>query len=280
MSLFLNVDRNLAGRDFVVGDLHGHLQQLNKQLREVAFDPACDRLFCLGDLVDRGPDSESLLAMVDQKTYFGILGNHEAMMIAGSENPETALRHRANGGDWFYRLPQAQQQYLVSQVRRWPWAIELDAGGRHIGLIHANVLGGSWPRTLRALAVIEESWSSGVSLEEDERVANTAEQFLWDRSLASQLYRRLLGLGDAKRTPAEYRRLFLERLDTIAQAEPKALAPFRIDGIDALYLGHNFVPRPVAVGNCHFLDTYRGEEGERLALVCLSESPGTTEPLS
>jgi hypothetical protein len=256
------------------------LQQLSEQLREVAFDPACDRLFCLGDLVDRGPDSESLLAMVDQKTYFGILGNHEAMMIAGFENPETADRHRANGGEWFYRLPQAQRQHLVSQVRRWPWAIELDAGGQRVGLIHANVLGGSWPRTRRALAAIEEAWSVGASLEENERVASTSEQFLWDRSLASQLYRHLLGLGETKRTLAEYKRLFLERLDTIAQAEPEALTPFRIEGIEALYLGHNFVPRPTAVGNCHFLDTYRGEEGERLALVCVSKSPRTTEPLS
>ncbi|MBB3060065.1 metallophosphoesterase [Microbulbifer rhizosphaerae] len=280
MSMFLKVDRNLAGRDFVVGDVHGHLQQLHEQLQEVAFDPARDRLFCLGDLVDRGPDSELLLAMVDQKSYFGILGNHEAMMIAGFENPETADRHRANGGEWFYRLPRAQRQHLVSQVRRWPWAIELDADGRRIGLIHANILGGSWPRTLRALTAIEEAWSAGASLEDNERVASTAEQFLWDRFLASQLYRRLLGLGDAKRTLAEYKRLFLERMSTITHAKPDALAPFRIEGIEALYLGHNFVPKPVVVGNCHFLDTYRGEEGERLALMCVSESPRTTEPLS
>jgi len=275
--MLLKVDRNLAGRDFVVGDVHGHLQQLHEQLQEVAFNPSHDRLFCLGDLVDRGPDSKALLALIDQKTYFSILGNHEAMMIAGFENPETVPRHRANGGEWIYKLAPAQRQHLVSQIRHWPWAIELDTGGRKVGLIHANVLGGSWPRTLRALATIEEAWSAGASLEEDERVASIAEQFLWDRSLASRLYRRVLEMGEAKRTLAEYKRLFLERLDTLDQAEPKALASFQIDGIDALYLGHNFVPTPVTVGNCHFLDTYRGEEGEQLALVCVNESPRIME---
>nr|WP_081475656.1 metallophosphoesterase [Microbulbifer agarilyticus] len=273
MSMFLNVDRNLVGRDFVVGDVHGHLQQLHAQLQEVAFDTSLDRLFCLGDLVDRGPDSEALLEMIDQHTFFSVSGNHEAMMIAGFENPETAAKHRTNGGEWFYTLPLDQRQHLVNQVRHWPWAIELDTGSRRIGLIHANVLGGSWSRTQRALAAIEEAWSAGASLEEDERMASAAEQFLWDRSLARQLYRCLLGLGDAKRTLVEYKRLFLERLDTIDLAKPETLAPFQISGIEALYLGHNFVPKPVAVGNCHFLDTYRGAQGERLALVCVNEFP-------
>ncbi|MBN8431570.1 metallophosphoesterase [Microbulbifer salipaludis] len=271
MSLFLKIDRNLTGRDFVVGDVHGHLQQLLTQLQEVTFDTSLDRLFFLGDLVDRGPDSEALLAMIDQQTFFSVAGNHEAMMIAGFENPETAARHRANGGEWFYMLPRAQRQHLVSQVRRWPWAIELDTGRQCIGLVHANVIGGSWPRTQLALTAIEEAWSADISLENDERMASAAEQFLWDRSLASQLYRHLLGLGNAKRTLAEYKRLFLEHLDTIDHAQPEALAPFQISGIDALYLGHNFVPRPVSVGNCYFLDTYRGEGGEQLALICVSE---------
>ncbi|WP_288131585.1 metallophosphoesterase [Microbulbifer sp.] len=270
MSLILRVGRNFSGRDFVIGDVHGHLHQLQAQLDAVAFDLSRDRLFCLGDVIDRGPASESLLALIDQKTYFSILGNHEAMMITGVENPETIPRHRANGGDWFYMLPEHQRLRLVHQVRKWPWAIELDAGGRDIGLIHANVLEDSWPRTLCALATMEEKWSKGAPLEAGVP-ADMARQLLWDRSLARQLYRRVLGLGDEKRTPSEYKRLFLEGMDSIPQADPSALAPFRIDGLDTLYLGHNYVPRPIAVGNCHFLDTYRGEEDERLALICVNQ---------
>lgn len=278
MSLILRVDRNRSGRDFVVGDVHGHLHQLQAQLDAVDFDRSCDRLFCLGDIVDRGPASESLLALIDQKAYFSILGNHEAMMIAGFENPETIPRHRANGGDWFYALPEHQRQRFVHQVRSRPWAIELHAGDRRIGLIHANALDGNWPRTLRALAAMEEKWSKGASLEE-EPLAGKAKQVLWDRSLARQLYRHVLGLGEVKRTPDEYKQLFLERIDTIPQAQPSTLTPFLIDGIDALYLGHNYVPRPIDVGNCHFLDTYRGEEDERLALICVNQPPETEPPV-
>ncbi|WP_444900120.1 hypothetical protein ACJJIX_01990 [Microbulbifer sp. VAAC004] len=89
--------------------------------------------------------------------------------------------------------------------------------------------------------------------------------------LAKQLYQHQLGMGDAKRTMAEYKRLFRERLDTIHSADLKSLAPFKIKGIDALFLGHNFVPKGVTVGNCHFMDSYRGEPGEEMTLVCLNE---------
>ena len=102
------------GRDFVVGDVHGHSQQLHAQLQEIAFDPSLGRLFCLQDLVDRSPDSETQLALIDQKTIFSVTGNHEAMMLAGFENPESAPKHRANGGEWFYRLSQVQRRDIVN----------------------------------------------------------------------------------------------------------------------------------------------------------------------
>jgi hypothetical protein len=87
MSIFLHVNKNATGRDYIVGDIHGHLDQLDRQLKKITFNPSHDRLFCLGDLVDRGPHSKSLLARIDQKTYFSTLGNHEAMMIAGFKGP-------------------------------------------------------------------------------------------------------------------------------------------------------------------------------------------------
>ena len=45
---------NDLGRDFIIGDLHGHWSVLERLLEEVSFDKAKDRLFSVGDLVDRG----------------------------------------------------------------------------------------------------------------------------------------------------------------------------------------------------------------------------------
>ncbi len=46
-------EKNNVGDDFVVGDIHCQFNQLNRQLYEIGFDPKKDRLFAVGDLIDR-----------------------------------------------------------------------------------------------------------------------------------------------------------------------------------------------------------------------------------
>ena len=48
---------NALGKDYVVGDLHGCFDLLQRLLHEVEFNKVTDRLFSVGDLIDRGQDS-------------------------------------------------------------------------------------------------------------------------------------------------------------------------------------------------------------------------------
>lgn len=73
---------NTVGRDYVVGDLHGCLNMLETLLSVVGFDTKVDRLFSVGDLVDRGPDSPGCLALLEKDWFYPVLGNHDAMLIA------------------------------------------------------------------------------------------------------------------------------------------------------------------------------------------------------
>ena len=41
----LKIPYNNAGHDYVIGDLHGCYDLLEKLLEQVNFDPRCDRLF-------------------------------------------------------------------------------------------------------------------------------------------------------------------------------------------------------------------------------------------
>ena len=50
-------ERNESGRDLVVGDIHGMFPHLSALLAQLEFDESRDRLFSVGDLVDRGPAS-------------------------------------------------------------------------------------------------------------------------------------------------------------------------------------------------------------------------------
>ena len=59
----LRLPTNKAGRDFVLGDLHGTTDLLRALREHVAFDPKKDRLFSVGNLIDRGEDSPGGLAL-------------------------------------------------------------------------------------------------------------------------------------------------------------------------------------------------------------------------
>src|SRR3546814_9235683 len=78
---FLRVPANPAGRDVAVGDIHGHFSRLRQALDEFGFDPAHDRLFSVGDLVDRGHESESFMQWLDQPWFYTVQGNHEDYAI-------------------------------------------------------------------------------------------------------------------------------------------------------------------------------------------------------
>lgn len=81
MSRFLRLAANTQGRDLAVGDIHGHFGRLVMCLEQAGFDPAVDRLFSVGDLVDRGPYSEAALQWLDRPWFHAVQGNHEALAI-------------------------------------------------------------------------------------------------------------------------------------------------------------------------------------------------------
>lgn len=58
----LRLPRNERGRDLLVGDVHGQFSGLRAALERVGFNPdAGDRLISVGDLVDRGPESDAAI---------------------------------------------------------------------------------------------------------------------------------------------------------------------------------------------------------------------------
>ena len=66
---------------WVVGDVHGYHSTLQNLITKIDLSDE-DKLVSLGDMIDRGPDSASVLRMFrDTNSFHAIRGNHEDMML-------------------------------------------------------------------------------------------------------------------------------------------------------------------------------------------------------
>ena len=72
-----------------VGDLQGCAREFDLLLRKIRFDPKHDELWCLGDLVNRGPDSLAAVRLWRDVGGHGVIGNHDvyALMTAAGRWP-------------------------------------------------------------------------------------------------------------------------------------------------------------------------------------------------
>jgi bis(5'-nucleosyl)-tetraphosphatase (symmetrical) len=69
---------------YLMGDLQGCCQALDRMLQTIDFSPSRDHLFVLGDLVNRGPDSLGVLRRLRglDNAATCLLGNHDLHLLA------------------------------------------------------------------------------------------------------------------------------------------------------------------------------------------------------
>ena len=66
---------------WVIGDIHGYRKTLEALVSRLDLQEN-DILICLGDMVDRGPDSVGVVELfMNQGNWYALLGNHEEMMM-------------------------------------------------------------------------------------------------------------------------------------------------------------------------------------------------------
>lgn len=145
--------RNVAGRDLIVGDIHGHFTKLQAELDEIGFDPeAGDRLFSVGDLVDRGPESDLALEWLAKPWFHAVAGNHEDFAIRWPNGQIQAGHYVANGGGWNVANPRELQLEFKAAFEALPVAIELETEAGLIGIVHADCPYRDWATFRRILA--------------------------------------------------------------------------------------------------------------------------------
>lgn len=147
--LFKRFERNDLGRDFAVGDIHGHFSQLQKKLDEIGFNQDVDRLFSVGDLVDRGPECELSLEWIDRPWFHPVRGNHDDYVC---RYDTCDIRNWfQNGGIWFSALTSSEMGDFAVTFRDLPVAIEVETKSGLVGLVHADCPFPSWSALRKSL---------------------------------------------------------------------------------------------------------------------------------
>lgn len=164
-------ERNPVGRDLIVGDIHGCFTKLQAALTAINFDPQFDRLFSVGDLVDRGAESDQVLGWLDKPWFHAVMGNHEQMCVGYAAGDVDRGLYGANGGHWFIGMTEAERLPITDALAALPVAIELETATGLIGIVHAACDFGSWQAFRDALT--------------GERADYVAANAMWGRSRAS-----------------------------------------------------------------------------------------------
>jgi bis(5'-nucleosyl)-tetraphosphatase (symmetrical) len=148
---------------YAIGDVQGCFAELQCLLEKLHFDPAADRLWFTGDLVNRGPQSLETLRFVRSlgNAAVTVLGNHDLHLLAVAHGV-SRTKHRDTFGDvlgapdrdelldWLRRRPLLHREggfYLIHAGLPPQWSAE--EAERHAAEVEAVLVGENYPEFFR-----------------------------------------------------------------------------------------------------------------------------------
>ena len=140
---------------YAIGDIQGCRDSLLQLLDAIAFDPAADRIWFVGDLVNRGPDSLGVLRLIRElgNAAICVLGNHDLHLLALAEGH--GRRHKGDTLDAVLAAPDRDALLHWLRHRRLAWA------ENGFLLVHAGVLPGWTADAALAYAAEAEAMLQG-----------------------------------------------------------------------------------------------------------------------
>ncbi len=166
---------------YLIGDVQGCDDALQRLLDEISFSPSRDTLYLLGDLVNRGPQSATVLRrlMGYGNAAQAVLGNHDLHLLALAAGVRQPSR-----SDTLDEILQASDRETMLEWLRWQRMAMLEQiDGHTLLLVHAGVLPSWSAQQTVALAGEVETILRGPQLGDFLRQMYGNEPALWDEAL-------------------------------------------------------------------------------------------------
>ena len=131
---------------YVFSDVHGHFGTLDRLLERVS-PGADDRIFMLGDMIDRGPDPMGVVkCCYNLPNTTVLMGNHEDLMLSYYADPTdltAQMNWEINGAgptqSGLRSLPLEERVELARWLFTLPLYAQTEVGGRRYLLVHAGI---------------------------------------------------------------------------------------------------------------------------------------------
>ena len=166
---------------YVFSDVHGHVAPLRRALARIAPSDE-DVFFCLGDMIDRGPEALEVVNVCRELPNCTILrGNHEALMLDYFDNPDdpiAMINWGQNGAaatiSDLKDLSAEELTAFLAWIRELPlWAFAT-VGERSFLLTHAGIRPGCAPAPD---PINEETVAAFMAAQDDEDLVWIREDF-------------------------------------------------------------------------------------------------------
>jgi bis(5'-nucleosyl)-tetraphosphatase (symmetrical) len=138
---------------YAIGDIQGCWRSLERLLAAISWDPAHDRLWLAGDLVNRGPGSLEVLrwaASLPEERLVTVLGNHDLHLLSAAEG----LRELKPSDTLQPVLEAPDRDDLLAWLWRQPL---LHREGEHL-LVHAGLFPEWTPDDVEEIADEAHAW--------------------------------------------------------------------------------------------------------------------------
>ena len=142
--------------NYAIGDVQGCYEQLRRLIERIAFDPARDTLWFVGDLVNRGPQSAAVVRFVKSlgERAVTVLGNHDLALLVVAEGIK-----RAHSSDTFDDILTAPDREELLHWVRQQKMMHADGG---FTMVHAGLVPQwSMPTALALAGEVERALRGG-----------------------------------------------------------------------------------------------------------------------